>query len=127
MRWAKRSLDGRGYNPKDKHKTESYDFLCRARGDCLYVEVKGTQDDGSSVSLTPKEVEHAKRYRNSALIIIHSVKVKGKRKPKVSRGKELFLDPWNIEDGILKPRGFVFTHAKAPTKSHTELGSHPLE
>jgi len=110
MRWAKRRLfDLLGHKPEDKHKTESYDFLCND----VYVEVKGTQDDGNSVSLTPKEVRHAQEHKNSALFIVHSVKVKGKRNPVVSGGKEIFLHLWDISTGTLKPRGYVFTLGKA--------------
>jgi hypothetical protein len=115
MDWAKRRLDKLGLKPEDKHKTKSYDFLCNVSGDELYVEVKGTQDDGNSVSLTPKEVEHAQKHKNSALLIVHSVKVKGKRKPVVSGGREIFLHPWDISAGTLKPRGYVFSLGKSPT------------
>jgi hypothetical protein len=110
MRWAERRLrDLFGQKPKDTHKTKSYDFLCNISGTELYVEVKGTQDKGNAVSLTPKEVEHAQNHRNSALFIVHSVKVKGKRSPVVSGGKEVFLHPWDISNGTLKPRGYVYT------------------
>ncbi len=109
MDWAEKRLEKLGYKPKDTHKTKSYDFLCTVSGAELYVEVKGTQDNGNSVSLTPKEVEHAQSNKNSALFIVHSVKVKGKRSPIVSGGKELFKNPWDISTGTLKPRGYVYT------------------
>ncbi len=110
MRWAERRLkELLGQKPVDTHKTKSYDFLCKVSGGEVYVEVKGTQDNGTLVSLTPKEVEHARKHRNSALFIVHSVKVKGKRKPVVSGGTELFLYPWDISTGTLKPRGYVYT------------------
>ena len=113
MQRAKKYLERLGYKPKDKHKTESYDFLCDVSGVPLHVEVKGTQDNGNSVSLTPKEVEHAQKHPDCALFIVHSVKVVGKRKPVVSRGEEVFLHPWDISAGTLKPRGFVFTLSEA--------------
>jgi hypothetical protein len=109
MDWAERRLRKLGYNPQDKHKTKPYDFLCKVKGADLFVEVKGTQDTGRSVSLTPNEAEHAKKYKNSALFIVHSVKVKGKRKPVVSGGQELLLHPWDISSGTLKPRSYIFT------------------
>jgi hypothetical protein len=110
MRRAEKRLEHLlGRKPEDKHKTESYDFLCND----VYVEVKGTQDNGNSVSLTPKEVKHAQEHQNSALFIVHSVKVKGKKRPVVSGGKEIFLHPWDISTGTLKPRGYVFTLGKA--------------
>jgi hypothetical protein len=109
MEWAERHLTKLGYNPEDNHKTKPYDFLCKVKGANLFVEVKGTQDSGRSVSLTPREAEHAKKNKNSALFIVHSVKVKGKKKPIVSGGKELLLHPWDISAGTLKPRSYVFT------------------
>lgn len=113
MQRAKLRLEKLGYKPKDKHTRESYDFLCIVDGMELYVEVKGTQDSGEFVSLTPKEVEHARNHKNSALFIVHSVKVKGKRRPVVSRGKEIFIHPWDISSGVLKPRGFVYGLSKS--------------
>jgi Domain of unknown function (DUF3883) len=106
---AEEHLRKLGYKPQDMHKTKSYDFSCNVSGTELYVEVKGTQDNGSSVSLTPKEVEHAQKHQNSALFIVHSVKVEGKRNPVVSGGKEVFLHPWDISTGALKPHGYVYT------------------
>ena len=98
------------YNPQDRHRTKPYDFLCFARGAELYVEVKGTQENGKAISLTPNEADHALRHKHSALFIVHSVKVKGKRNPVVSGGNDHFIDPWDISrDGTLKPRGYVFT------------------
>jgi hypothetical protein len=106
---AEKHLRKLGYEPQDMHKTKSYDFCCNVSGTELYVEVKGTQDDGNSVCLTPKEVEHAQKHQNSALFIVHSVKVEGKRKPVVSGGKDVFLHPWDISTGTLKPHGYVYT------------------
>lgn len=110
MRWAETRLtDLLGQKPTDTHKTKSYDFLCDLSGADLYVEVKGTQDNGDSIALTPKEVEHAQKHKNSALFIVHSVKVEGDINPIVSGGKEVFIHPWDISIGTLKPRGYVFT------------------
>lgn len=75
-------------------------------------QVAGFQSNprnGTSVSLSPNEVEPGRKHKNSALFIVHSVKVKGKRNPIVSGGKERFLNPWDISTGTLKPRGFVLT------------------
>jgi len=109
MRWAEKRLKELGYNPIDTHKNKPYDFLCNVAGADLYVEVKGTQDDGRSVSLSPNEVEHAQKHRQVALFIVHSVKVKGKKHPVVSGGKERLVHPWDMAKGVLKPRGFIFT------------------
>lgn len=109
MRWAERRLRELGLNPRDRHKTESYDFLCTSEGADLFVEVKGTQADGTCVFLTPNEVAHAKAHPNSALFIVYHVQVEGKRNPAVKRGKEHFIPQWNINAGKLEPRGYVFS------------------
>lgn len=109
MNWALKRLRGLGLTPVDTHATKPYDFVCKAGGADLFVEVKGTQEDGRCISLTPNEVEHAKRFKNSALFIVCNVKVKGKRKPQVSGGEELFLNLWDIKAGKLQPRGYSFT------------------
>ncbi len=108
MDWALRRLKQLQLNPVDVHKTESCDFLCKTAGVDLYVEVKGTQDSGKSISLTPLEVKHAQQHQNSALFIVHSVRVKGKKNPIISGGSEIFLRPWDISHGTLEPRGYIF-------------------
>ena len=123
MRWAlKRLRDDLKLNPRDKHKTEPYDFLCTAGGADLFVEVKGTLEDGRCIALTPNEVKHAKEHKNSALFIVHSVHVKGKRNPKVSEGKELFLSHWDTNDGRLEPRGYAFTLPESAFGSQAASG-----
>ena len=109
MDWAERRLRAKKLKPQDKHKTEPYDYLCSSGGVDLFVEVKGTQSDGTSISLTPREVAHAKKNPNSALFIVYGVTVKDGLNPTVTGGKELFLMPWDITAGKLEPRGFTFT------------------
>jgi len=109
MQWARRDLDNLRYFPKDTHKNKPYDFVCKINGAEVFVEVKGMQDSGRAISLTPREVEHAQAHINSALFIVHSVIVKGKRKPVVSGGQAVFRYPWDISTGVLKPRGYVLT------------------
>lgn len=106
MDWAEKNLKLKYNKVKDTHKNKPYDFVCDEK---LYVEVKGTQTNGNSVSLSPNEVAHAQKQKNSALLIVHSVKVKGKRSPIVSGGLQILLNPWDISTGVLKPSGYVFT------------------
>ncbi len=112
MDLAAKYLDQEGFAPKDTHTTKPYDFVCRKGGAELFVEVKGTRAAGKAVLLTPAEVKHAKKHKNSALFIIHSVKVSGKKKPVVSGGEQRFLHPWDISAGILRPQSYVFTLQK---------------
>jgi hypothetical protein len=109
MSWARKFLKKRHYAPRDTHKNKPYDFICVIDGKEVFVEVKGMQGDGMAISLTPREVKHAEENKNSALFIVHSVSVKGRRKPVVSGGVQRFIHPWDISTGILKPRGYVLT------------------
>ena len=118
MEWANRRLREMGLAPQDRHKTKPYDFLCLAGDADLYVEVKGTQEDGRCLSLTPNEVRHAKSHINSALFIVYGVQVMGDKKPEVSGGKELFLRPWDISSGRLEPRGYAFTLPESAFTPH---------
>lgn len=119
MKLAEKHFTKLGYEYRDTHKNKPYDFVCTIKGAEIFVEVKGMQDDGKAISLTPREVEHAKKNRNFMLIIVHSVKVEGKRKPKVSGGKLVPIYPWNINEGTLKPRGFVLTLPKVSLLKQT--------
>jgi len=107
MDCAEKHMKKLGYVPRDTHSNKPYDFICTIKGAEFFVEVKGMQDDGKEISLTPREVEHAKKHRNFILIIVHSVKVKGKRKPVASGGDLRFIHPWEIHQCVLKPRSFV--------------------
>jgi hypothetical protein len=118
MKWAERHLRREGLQPVDKHKTESFDFLCSFSGKDLFVEVKGTQSDGTCISLTPNEVTHARKNQNSALFIVYDLQVKDGQPPKVAGGKELFLMPWDINAGKLEARGYAFT---VPAHAFTKL------
>jgi hypothetical protein len=113
---AEKHLTSLGLAPRDTHKNNPYDFLCRVNDAELFVEVKGMQDDGRAISLTPREVNHAKSGKICALFIVHSVKVKGKRKPQLSGGTDIFFNPWDISTGILEPRGYTLTLSKKPEK-----------
>jgi hypothetical protein len=117
MQWAFKQLNKLGLLPVDKHKTKPYDFLCTASGAELYVEVKGTQENGRCISLTPNEVKHAREHKNSALFIVYGVEVKGKKAPKVLGGKELFLRHWDISSGKLEARSYAFTLPESIFKS----------
>jgi hypothetical protein len=78
-------------------KGKPYDLLCTKGTSELRVEVKATQTTGQSIWLTPNEVCSAKQH-NSALFIVHSIKVSGKRAPyKLSQGKTRLLNPWLID------------------------------
>lgn len=73
------------------------------------------QDDGRAISLIPREVEHAKNNRSFASIIVHSVKVDCKHKPKVSGCKLGSVYPsvrhqqWNAQATRIRPDAALTT------------------
>jgi len=113
MNWVERHYRSLGYDVKNHSKKESYDFLCLKNQEKLYVEVKGTRNRGDAVVVTPNEVDHANKFGDtSVLYVVHSMTVKGSRRPKVSGGHERIIQPWNLKEGTLRPQGFVFSLPK---------------
>jgi hypothetical protein len=122
MEWARQRLQKMGLDPVDKHKTKPYDFLCKHLGSDLFVEVKGTQTDGTSVFLTPGEVRHAKANPNTALFVVFGVTVRGSRNPKISGGEERLVMPLDLNVGKLEPHGFTYAlHLGATKESFQSL------
>ena len=99
-----------GYVVKDVHKTESHDFECRSRRDLIYLEVKGTRGVGSSIALTPNEVDFARLHpKNTALCIVRSIMVAGDKCPKARGGQLRTYRPWNPDQHTLKPITYICT------------------
>jgi len=98
----------RGFTVKDVHRTQSYDFDCISASETLCVEVKGTRSLGEMVSLTPNEVEFARVHpSNTALYVVHSIEVRGRKKPKARGGELLPINPWNPDQHDLRPMAYV--------------------
>ena len=75
----------------------------------MYVEVKGTRSLGEEIQLTPNEVEHARLHgHKSILFIVHSGEITETKIPTVQGGEVRILDPFLLEKGILRPRGYIF-------------------
>lgn len=96
-----------------KHTTEDvsadlpYDFQCSRGKDRVFVEVKCTQTKAGFVLLSRREVEHAQRFpKNTALIVVRSVKLDGKRP---TGGEVEVFYPWDIAESKLVPIGFSCT------------------
>ncbi|WP_224368478.1 EVE domain-containing protein [Hyalangium versicolor] len=96
-----------GYTVKRLGKP--YDLLCTNEGVTLYVEVKGTQMDGTEVLLTPNEVAFAREHRETmALFVLHSVSIESvDGTVQASGGTVRILQPWDPDAGELLPVGFT--------------------
>jgi hypothetical protein len=109
---AKQYFEGQGYQWEDHSKNHPYDLRCVRDTEVRYVEVKGTQTDGSEVFLTPGEVEFARGHKNQmALFVLHSIQVaRGDDDEWVlSGGEHSPLLPWNLDGGNLKPVSYKYT------------------
>ncbi|MEP7365392.1 MAG: DUF3883 domain-containing protein [Acidobacteriota bacterium] len=93
-----------GYSVQNKSLTSSYDFLCEKGGRKVYVEVKGTQTCGGTVSLTHNEVEIARDARKPVdLCVVHSITITGRSKPRATGGTLVKYPNWDPRQHKLKP------------------------
>ena len=110
MKAAIKYFNNHGYTVKDVSSRESYDLHSTNGKRKLLVEVKGTQSQLSSITLTPNEVQLAKRSKNIALFVQHSIKVRKHRKiVKASGGMSFIMNPWKINLKSLKPIAWEYT------------------
>ena len=113
MDLAREHLKDLGWNKiRDTSSNKPYDFHCSKTGkpEELYVEVKGTTSDGSSVIITRGEVEHhLEIFPSNALIIVSGLTLSGSETKTASGGTLLFVSPWNIEETQLTPISYVLS------------------
>ena len=71
----------------------------------VFIEVKGTETVGSSVFLTPNEVEFARLNKSRmALFVLHSIQVREvDGAPKGEGGVHTVYWPWDVDGGTLAP------------------------
>jgi hypothetical protein len=109
MTWAHNEFESRGYKVEDVSKKEPYDLRCTKPHEVKFVEVKGTQTNGTAIVLTAGEVNHIKENASdSVLCVVHGIIVKGTRRPKTSGGKLSLMEPFDLSAGLLKPHAFTF-------------------
>jgi hypothetical protein len=100
----------RGYKTDDVGSTESYDVHATRGDEVLKVEVKGTTTDGSSVTLTYREVElHQAEYPNTALAVVRRIVLdRSGDKPVASGGVLEWVEAWPPVDERLKATVYSF-------------------
>jgi hypothetical protein len=108
-RRAELEMQRRGYAVKDVSAKKPYDLFCEKKGECRYVEVKGTQGSGLDIVLTAGEVNFINENKSNRLLcVVHGIKVKGAKSPKASGGELQLKEPFNLSDGELRPIAFTF-------------------
>ena len=103
---------------QDVSRTSPFDFLGWDGKREVYIEVKGTQTAGSSILLTPNEVEFARRNKSQmALFVVHSMKVRDvDGEVHVEGGEERVSWPWDVENGQLTPVKFAYAFPEGGVK-----------
>jgi hypothetical protein len=111
MSKAQAFLKSKGYiNLKNTAKFKPYDYTCERADKSFFVEVKGTQTSGKTLVLTNGEFRHANKYPESCLLVlVHSVRVSGKIKVKVSGGSIEVRAPWKLRSEDLTPIQYIWT------------------
>lgn len=109
MELARAWLEGEGWTVQDRSASESYDFLARRDGASLFVEVKGTTGDGSSIQLTRLEVEFALAHQATmALAVVSGIRVaKVDGRIGAAGGGLLVRHPWAPDLGSLRPISYT--------------------
>jgi hypothetical protein len=106
---------------EDVHGQESYDLVCRLGDEVKHVEVKGTTTDGTEVILTPNEVSHARENQHNALFILSNVQVERAEDGALAAtgGVRHIYDPWNLDEGTLRPIGYRYQVPPTESKNVT--------
>jgi len=113
MQRAEFEFQKRGYKVKDVSAKKPYDLYCEKKGECKYVEVKGTQTQGFEIILTAGEVNFIKKHKpNCILCLVHGIKIKGTKSPKASGGELKLEKPFDLSYGELRPIAFTFCRNK---------------
>lgn len=109
MMVAYKYLSNKWPTVEDVSNKESYDYYCTDGTSFLYVEVKGTTNDGAAILLTKNEVEHAQANPDTTMLIVVS-RIKVIRTSDGIRcddGALRVLTPWKIDKCDLIPMSYV--------------------
>jgi hypothetical protein len=111
MKLAKAHLRKQGWTKiVDTSAGNPFDFYCQRANAELWVEVKGTTSNGSSVVLTRNEVKHHRSvHPRSSLIVVYNIRLTGTAKNKAIEGTVFEISPWKIREADLDAIGFDYT------------------
>jgi hypothetical protein len=100
----------RGWHIDNHSANRPYDLLGTKDGVRLYIEVKGTQGDGNTIFLTPREVECARKHHpQTVLVVVTGIKVSLDKDPIEAQDGELhIIQPWCPDDALLTPLAYQF-------------------
>lgn len=104
MAMAEEHFSQAGYDLENTSANKPYDFVARRQGATLYIEVKGTANDGSQVFLTKNEVSHARGHPGQcALFVVSGILVAegADGRLEATGGVARVKEPWIPAEGDL--------------------------
>ena len=113
MKCAVDYLGNLGYTDiRDTSANKPYDLTCKSGQKTLYVEVKGTTSDGSTLILTRGEVEHHRKvFPLNGLIVVSEIVLLGESLDTAQGGKVGFNSPWDISGKDLKVISYQYSRS----------------
>ncbi len=119
MEVARSALADWGWDKiKDTSSNSPYDFYCESEDEKLYVEVKATTGNGSSIILTRNEVIHMQaNHPNTALALVAMVKLPDDEDEPAYGGQLYFIHPWNVRESDLSIISYVYAPPMAESES----------
>jgi hypothetical protein len=113
MKCAVDYLVSLGYTDiRDTSANKPYDLTCKSGQETLYVEIKGTTSDGSTLILTRGEVEHHRKvFPLNGLIVVSEIVLQGESLESARGGKIDFTSPWDISGKDLKVISYQYSRS----------------
>ena len=108
MAKCKKYFSTQGYTLEDVSLKRPYDFVAAKDGEEYFIEVKGTQTDGSKIILTKNEVEMSKlKGHKMILFLVHSIELNKKAIRKGS-GEVVVVEPWQLNESKLTAISYTY-------------------
>ncbi|BBL58832.1 DUF3883 domain-containing protein [Methylomonas koyamae] len=108
MNKCKKHFLSNGYEIEDVSLTKPYDFVAKKDGKEYFIEVKGTQTDGSKIILTKNEVEMSKKKSTKMILyLVHSIEM-NRKTIKIGSGQAVIIDPWEIDESKLTVVSYTY-------------------
>jgi hypothetical protein len=95
-----------GWSVEDCRRGHPYDAVARRRRQVRYLEAKGTETDGLTVSVTSGEVEFARSHPGKCVLgVVHGILFAADGTLDPASG-ELIIHDWDPDAGLLTPRSY---------------------
>jgi len=110
MKIARAHFNKHGWEVADHSATKPYDLLATKENQQLFIEVKGTQNDGSEIFLTSNEVKWAiEHHPQTALAVVTNIQVVDKKDNiRAKKGTLRLIQPWKPNDSALEPLAYKY-------------------